>query len=78
MAMSMAGGMAAMGHAMAGDEILKDSLANYAFEHYEIAAYKSLITLARTAGASDALPRCSRILIKRWPWPNGLTRTWKR
>lgn len=56
MAMSMMGGMAAMGHAMAGDEILKDSFANYAFEHYEIAAYKSLITLARSAGATEAIP----------------------
>lgn len=56
MAMSMAGGMGAVGHAMAGDEILKNAMANYAFEHYEIAAYKSLISLAKSAGATSALP----------------------
>lgn len=55
MAMSMAGGMGAIGHSMAGDEILKNSMANYAFEHYEIAAYKSLITVAQAAGGSSAI-----------------------
>lgn len=40
------GGLAALGHSMAGDEVLKNTLANYAFENYEIAAYKSLIALA--------------------------------
>lgn len=53
-ALSMVGGMAAVGHSMAGDEILKNSLANFAFENYEIAAYKSLITIADAAGFSDA------------------------
>ena len=56
MALSMAGGMAALGHSMAGDEILKNSFANYAFEHYEIAAYKSLIAMAETAGIQNTLP----------------------
>lgn len=55
MAMSMAGGMAALGHTVAGDEILKNSMANYAFEHYEIAAYKSLITVAKAAGGNSAI-----------------------
>jgi ferritin-like metal-binding protein YciE len=44
--------VAAMGHAMAGDEVLKNTFANNAFEHYEIAAYKSLIALAENAGIS--------------------------
>jgi ferritin-like metal-binding protein YciE len=56
MAMSIAGGMAAIGHSLAGDEILKDCFANYAFEHYEIAAYKSLVALARAAGATASIP----------------------
>jgi ferritin-like metal-binding protein YciE len=56
MAMSMAGGMGAIGHAMAGDEILKNAMANYAFEHYEIAAYRALITVAKAGGGSSALP----------------------
>jgi ferritin-like metal-binding protein YciE len=46
--------VAAVGHAFAPDEVLKNALANYAFEHYEIAAYKSLITLADLAGDSAA------------------------
>ena len=38
--------MAAMGHAVAGDEILKNSFANFAFENYEIATYSALLVLA--------------------------------
>jgi ferritin-like metal-binding protein YciE len=40
------GSLAALGHSMAGDEILKNTFANYAFENFEIASYKSLIALA--------------------------------
>ncbi|PCD02734.1 hypothetical protein COC42_15260 [Sphingomonas spermidinifaciens] len=50
MALSMSGGMAAITHSIAGDEILKNSFANYAFEHFEIAAYSSLLTLADDFG----------------------------
>jgi ferritin-like metal-binding protein YciE len=53
--MSAVGGMATLGHATAGDEILKNSFANYAFENYEIAAYNSLITLAEEAGEMEAI-----------------------
>jgi ferritin-like metal-binding protein YciE len=53
-ALSFLGNMAAMGHATAADEILKNTFANNAFEHYEIAAYKSLLTLADRAGATAA------------------------
>jgi ferritin-like metal-binding protein YciE len=42
--------IAAMGHAMAGDEVLKNTFASSALEHYEIAAYKSLLALADHAG----------------------------
>jgi ferritin-like metal-binding protein YciE len=42
--------MMAITHAMAGDEILKNTFANNAFEHFEIAAYKSLLTLCDSAG----------------------------
>jgi ferritin-like metal-binding protein YciE len=44
----------AMAHAMAGDEILKNTFANNAFEHFEIAAYKSLISLCEPAGQQSA------------------------
>lgn len=53
-ALSMSGGMAAIAHSVAGDEILKNSYANYAFEHFEIAAYKSLLTLAEDGGFAQA------------------------
>ncbi|HLH89312.1 MAG TPA: ferritin-like domain-containing protein [Xanthobacteraceae bacterium] len=62
-AMSFVANMAALGHAVAADEVLKNTFANNAFEHYEIAAYKSLLTLARQAGvaaASDELERSLR------------------
>lgn len=54
--LSMTGGMAAITHSMAGDEIVKNSFANYAFEHFEIAAYKSLLTMAEDGGFTNALP----------------------
>lgn len=54
MALSFTGAMAAMGHTMAGDEILKNSFANFAFENFEIAAYKSLMTIAELGGFANA------------------------
>ena len=53
-AMSVLGNLMALGHTPASDEVLKNTLANFAFEHYEIAAYKSLLTLADAAGHSAA------------------------
>jgi ferritin-like metal-binding protein YciE len=54
MGLSVTGSMAAMAHSIASDEILKNSFANYAFEHFEIASYKSLIVLADDGGFTDA------------------------
>ena len=54
--LSAAGSMAALGHVTAGDEVLKNSFANLAFENYEIAAYISLVTAARASGESHAVP----------------------
>jgi len=54
-ALSMAGSMAAIGHTMAPDEIVKNGFANFAFENYEIAAYKSLVALAEGSGQADAV-----------------------
>jgi ferritin-like metal-binding protein YciE len=56
--LSLLGNVTAFGHALAGDEILKNTFANHAFEHYEIAAYKALLTLARQAG----LPQIGHLL----------------
>jgi ferritin-like metal-binding protein YciE len=56
MAMSFTGNLAALGHAMANDEVLKNTFANDAFEHYEIAAYKSLLTLCSLSGMNGLVP----------------------
>jgi ferritin-like metal-binding protein YciE len=47
------GNAAALAHVPMPDEILKDTFANNAFENFEIAAYKSLITMAEVAGHSQ-------------------------
>ena len=53
-ALSMTGSLASLGHSIAGDEIIKSSLANFAFENYEIAAYKSLLTISDHGGYQAA------------------------
>ena len=55
-ALSFMGTMAALGHSMAGDEIIKNSFANFAFENFEAAAYTSLITLADAGSFARATP----------------------
>ena len=55
-ALKFGGSVAALSHALAPDEIIKNSLANYAFENYEAAAYKALITIARAGGFQQAIP----------------------
>ncbi|PXA99130.1 hypothetical protein DMC47_04985 [Nostoc sp. 3335mG] len=62
MGLSLSGSMAALGHSVAGDEIVKNSFANYAFEHFEIAAYKSLLVLAEDGGFASATPLLQRSL----------------
>jgi ferritin-like metal-binding protein YciE len=56
MALNFIGNMAAMGNAMARDEVLKDQMVNYAFENFEIASYRSLIALSEAADFPDATP----------------------
>lgn len=55
-ALSAMGSMAAVGHSFASDEVLKNHLADYMFEHFEIAAYTALIAMAQTEGMTSALP----------------------
>lgn len=50
MVTSFAGNMAALAHAPMQDEVIKNTFANFAFEHFEIAAYRSLLTMAELAG----------------------------
>ncbi|HEX8663392.1 MAG TPA: DUF892 family protein, partial [Beijerinckiaceae bacterium] len=44
------GNAAALAHVPMADEILKNTFANNAFENFEVAAYKSLITMAEFTG----------------------------
>jgi ferritin-like metal-binding protein YciE len=53
-AQSVLANVQAMMHATAGDEILKNTFANEAFENFEIAAYKSLLALCGAAGVESA------------------------
>lgn len=55
-ALSFVGNMLALGHAPAADEVIKNTLANFAFEHYEIASYRSLLTLAEPSRQQRAIP----------------------
>jgi len=52
---SVMGNVAAALHAPASDEVLKNTFANYAFEHQEIAAYTSLIAMAERLGDTAAV-----------------------
>ena len=54
--MGIMGNLAALAHAPASDEILKNTFANLAFENYEIAAYESLIVIAKAAGETQFVP----------------------
>jgi ferritin-like metal-binding protein YciE len=62
--LSIGGSMAAIGHSVAGDEILKNSFANYAFENFEIASYKSLITMAESGTYQSFVPLLQQTLTQ--------------
>lgn len=53
---SVMGNVAAALHVPPSDEILKNTFANYAFEHQEIAGYTSLIAMAKMVGDTAAVP----------------------
>jgi ferritin-like metal-binding protein YciE len=53
---SIMGNIAALGHAVAQDEVVKNTFANYAFEHYEIATYLALLDMADAVGDGSAPP----------------------
>jgi len=53
--LGLGGNFAALAHTAASDEIIKNTLANYMFEHFEIAAYKSLTEMAEMLGDAPAI-----------------------
>lgn len=61
-ALAFGGGLAAFAHSFADDEVLKNAIANFAFENFEIASYKGLLLLARSGGYSPAYEPLSATL----------------
>jgi ferritin-like metal-binding protein YciE len=53
--LGLGGNIAAMAHMAATDEIIKNTLANYMFEHFEIAVYESLGVMAEAAGDTSGV-----------------------
>jgi len=49
--------------AMSQDEPIKDAIASYAMEHFEIACYRSLALAAETAGLPEVSTACSQIIM---------------
>ena len=56
------GNIMALGHAVASDEIIKNTLQNAAFEHYEAAMYRSLLAMADACGATEAAQKLQESL----------------
>jgi ferritin-like metal-binding protein YciE len=63
-AMKLAGNLQSMMHGMASDEVLKNLFALYAFEHFEIATYTSLIAMADDCGETEVVQTCRQILTQ--------------
>ncbi|MDB5708920.1 MAG: hypothetical protein JWL96_990 [Sphingomonas bacterium] len=61
-ALSLSGNLAALAHTFAADEIMKNSFANFAFENFEIASYKGLITVAEAGNFTGAIPLLNQTL----------------
>ncbi len=51
-----------LGGSMAADEVIKGSMASYAFENLEIAAYTALIAAAEACGDAETRAICETIL----------------
>jgi ferritin-like metal-binding protein YciE len=54
-ALALSGNLAALVHTVAPDEILKNTLANLAFENFEAGSYLALVTMAQEGGFQDAI-----------------------
>lgn len=72
-ALGFMGNMAALAHVFTPDEILKNSFANHAFENFEAAAYRSLLTLTEMGGFRDAEGLLQQSLdeevrMAKWVW----------
>lgn len=59
---SAVGLVAGAAHAVAGDETLKNLYAAYAYQHDQIAAYRSLIVIAEAAGQTAQVPEFKKTI----------------
>ena len=60
--MKLTGNLQSMFHASAGDEVLKNLFALYAFEHFEQASYLLADRDGRGLGEPEVAPTCRQIL----------------
>ena len=56
------GNTAALANSAAGDEIVKNGMADYAFEHFEMASYRALVGAADEMGEDEVRRVCAEIL----------------
>ncbi len=54
----LTGNFGAITNAMSDDEVVKNTLGNFAFEHFEIACYRSLIAAAEAVGDTFTADAC--------------------
>lgn len=56
------GNAAALTNAAASDEVVKNAIADFTFEHFEIASYRALVAAAEAAGEEEVQRICEDIL----------------
>jgi ferritin-like metal-binding protein YciE len=71
-ALATLGNFMALANSMSDDAILKSSFASYSFEHYEIAAYESLLELAELTEERDMVPLLQQSLAEEQAMANWL------
>jgi ferritin-like metal-binding protein YciE len=72
-AMKVAANLQGMMHAMSSDEVLKNALASAAFEQFEAASYRMLVSAAEVAGEPQIARTCETIMEQEvamadWAW----------
>ena len=60
--MKLAGNVQSFVHGMMGDTVLKNLFTLYAFEHFEMASYRSAIAMAEEVGEPSIAQTCRQIL----------------
>ena len=76
-ALSVAANVTAMAHSMAGDEILKNTFANNAFEHFEIASTSRCSRLPAQPAQSRPNQRWKLRFVRKSRWRPGSMRMYR-